>query len=59
MRAKRKPLSASTPARPASQLEMVRLVSPPGSGKQVEVLGNGPDAAPAVVAELAEIGVLS
>ena len=30
MRAKRKPLSASTPERPASALEMVRLVSPPG-----------------------------
>jgi electron transfer flavoprotein beta subunit len=59
MRAKRKPLSASTPERPASQLEMRRLASPPGSGKQVEVLGNGADAAPAVVAKLAEIGVLS
>jgi electron transfer flavoprotein beta subunit len=59
MRAKRKPLSASTPERPASKLEMRRLASPPGSGKQVEVLGNGPDAAPAVVAKLAEIGVLS
>jgi len=59
MRAKRKPLSASTPERTASKLEMRRLVAPPGSGKQVEVLGNGSDAAPAVVAKLAEIGVLS
>ena len=50
--------SASTPARPASRLEMVRLVLPPGSGKQVEVLGNGPEAAPAVVGVLNELGVL-
>jgi electron transfer flavoprotein beta subunit len=58
LRAKRKPLDASTPARPDSRLEMVRLVPPPGSGKQVEVLGNGPEAAPAVVGVLSEIGVL-
>jgi electron transfer flavoprotein beta subunit len=37
---------------------MVRLVLPPDSGKQVQVLGNGPEAAPAVVEVLAEIGVL-
>ncbi len=59
MRAKRKPLTASTPERPAPKLEMLRLATPPGSGKQVEVLGNGAGAAPAVVAKLAEIGVLS
>jgi electron transfer flavoprotein beta subunit len=59
MRAKRKPLAASNPERPAPKLEMLRLATPPGSGKQVEVLGNGGAAAPAVVAKLAEIGVLS
>jgi hypothetical protein len=37
---------------------MVRLVLPPGSGKQVQVLGNGPDAAPAVVEVLRELGLL-
>jgi electron transfer flavoprotein beta subunit len=58
LRAKRKPLAASTPARPEPKLEMVRLALPPGEGKQVEVLGNGPDAAPAVVGVLSEIGVL-
>jgi electron transfer flavoprotein beta subunit len=58
LRAKRKPLEAVTPSRPDSRLEMVRLVLPPGSGKQVQVLGNGPDAAPAVVGVLDEIGVL-
>jgi electron transfer flavoprotein beta subunit len=58
LRAKRKPLQASSPERPAAQLEMVRLVLPPDSGKQVQVLGTGADAAPAVVAVLAELGVL-
>jgi electron transfer flavoprotein beta subunit len=58
LRAKRKPVSAVTPERAASRLEMVRLVLPPGSGKQVEVLGNGPEAAPAVVGVLSELGVL-
>lgn len=58
LRAKRKPLSASTPTRPDSKLEMVRLLLPPGSGKQAQVLGRGPEAAPAVVGVLQEIGVL-
>jgi electron transfer flavoprotein beta subunit len=58
LRAKKKPVAASTPARPEPKLEMVRLVLPPDSGKQVQVLGNGPEAAPAVVEVLAEIGVL-
>jgi electron transfer flavoprotein beta subunit len=58
LRAKRKPLAASTPARPDPRLEMVRLKLPPGSGKQVEVLGRGPEAAPAVVGVLRELGVL-
>jgi electron transfer flavoprotein beta subunit len=59
LRAKRKPLTAETPARPDATLEMVRLKLPPGSGKQVQVLGKGADAAPAVVEVLAEIGVLA
>jgi|SRR5579875_29737 len=58
LRAKRKPLDASSPERPSSQLEMVRLVLPPDSGKQVQVLGTGADAAPAVVSLLSELGVL-
>ena len=58
LRAKRKPLQASSPERPAARLEMVRLVLPPDSGKQVQVLGTGAEAAPAVVAVLAELGVL-
>jgi electron transfer flavoprotein beta subunit len=58
LRAKRKPLVAVTPERPESRLEMVRLKLPPGSGKQVEVLGRGPDAAPAVVGVLRELGLV-
>jgi hypothetical protein len=37
---------------------MVRLVHPPGSGKQVQVLGHGADAVPAVVEVLGELGLL-
>jgi electron transfer flavoprotein beta subunit len=58
MRAKSKPVAASTPTRPASQLEKVRLVVPEGKGKQAEVLGHGPAAASRVVEVLSEIGVL-
>jgi electron transfer flavoprotein beta subunit len=58
LRAKRKPLEASSPARPASRLELVKLVLPPDAGKQVHVLGHGAEAAPAVVEVLAELGVL-
>ena len=36
---------------------MVRLVVPEGRGKQAEVLGEGPGAAPAVVELLQQLGV--
>jgi electron transfer flavoprotein beta subunit len=58
MRAKRKPLVATEPAGAESKLAMVRLVLAPGSSKQAEVLGDGPEAAPAVVEMLQEIGVM-
>jgi electron transfer flavoprotein beta subunit len=58
MRAQRKPVAASTPYRPDSRLEKVRLVVPEGQGKQAEVLGHGPETAPRVVEILTEIGVL-
>ncbi len=58
LRAKRKPVVTSNPARPDPRLEMVRLVLPEGPGKQVRVLGHGSDAAPAVVEVLRELGVL-
>jgi electron transfer flavoprotein beta subunit len=58
LRAKRKPVATATPARPRPNLEMIRLVLPPGSGKQAMVLGSGADAAPAVVTMLEEMGLL-
>jgi electron transfer flavoprotein beta subunit len=58
LRAKRKPLETETPARHDPQLEMVRLTLPPGSGKQAEVLGDGPGAAGAVVGVLYELGLV-
>jgi electron transfer flavoprotein beta subunit len=58
LRAKRKPVEVATPSRPEPQLEMVRLQLPAGSGKQVQVLGHGPEAAPAVVVILSEIGLV-
>jgi electron transfer flavoprotein beta subunit len=58
LRAKRKPVATSTPERPEPRLEMVRLVLPPGSGKQAEVLGKGAEAAPSVVGVLRELGLL-
>jgi electron transfer flavoprotein beta subunit len=58
LRAKRKPLESSTPARPDPLLELVRLVVPPGSGKQVEILGHGAEAAPAVLSVLSELGLV-
>jgi electron transfer flavoprotein beta subunit len=58
MRAKRKPIEGSEPARSDAKLEMVRLVLPEGSSKQAEILGRGPEAAPAVVSILQEIGVV-
>ncbi len=58
LRAKRKPVQFSTPPRPEPRLELVRLAVPPGSGRQVTVLGHGPEAAPAVVGLLAELGLV-
>jgi electron transfer flavoprotein beta subunit len=57
LRARRKPVEKRTPAAAAPRLEMVRLVVPEGRGKQAEVLGSGPDAAPAVVDLLQQLGL--
>jgi electron transfer flavoprotein beta subunit len=57
LRARQKPIERRTPARPDSQLERLRLVVPAGQGKQAEILGRGPDAAPAVVEVMRELGV--
>lgn len=58
LRAKSKPVETSQPARPAQRLEMLRLAVPPGAAKHAEVLGHGPDAAPAVVAMLRDLGLV-
>jgi len=57
LRAQRKPLDSSSPARPDPRLEKLRLVVPESQGKEAEILGHGPDAAPAVVEVLKRIGV--
>jgi len=57
LRARQKPVETSTPERPEPLLEMVRLVVPPGQGKHAEILGRGPEAAPAVVEVMRELGV--
>jgi electron transfer flavoprotein beta subunit len=57
LRARQKPVDVSRPERPESRLERLRLVVPEGQGKQAEVLGRGPEAAPAVVDVMREIGV--
>jgi electron transfer flavoprotein beta subunit len=57
LRAQRKPVEARTPARPESRLEKLRLIVPPGQGKQAEILGTGPEAAPAVVEVMKQLGV--
>jgi electron transfer flavoprotein beta subunit len=57
LRAKTKPVAVSRPSRPEPRLEKVRLVVPPGQGKQAEILGQGPSAAPAVVEVMRQLGV--
>jgi electron transfer flavoprotein beta subunit len=58
MRASRKPVAASTPARPESRLQMTRLAVPGGSGRRTEMLGTGAAAAPAVVEMMRKAGSL-
>jgi electron transfer flavoprotein beta subunit len=57
LRAKSKPLAVVELERPEQKLEKVRLVVPPGQGKQAEILGNGPEAAPKVVELMQQLGV--
>jgi electron transfer flavoprotein beta subunit len=57
LRARSKPVEKSTPSRPEPRLEKLRLVVPSGQGKQAEVLGQGPEAAPKVVEIMRELGV--
>jgi len=57
LRAKSKPVAVVEPPRPESRLEKLRLVVPEGQGKQAEILGTGPDAAPRVVEVMQQLGV--
>jgi electron transfer flavoprotein beta subunit len=57
LRARRKPVERREPPPRAPRLEMVRLVVPEGRGKQAEVLGEGPAAAPAVVELFQQLGI--
>jgi electron transfer flavoprotein beta subunit len=57
LRARQKPVETIRPERPEPRLEMLRLVVPPGQGKQAEILGTGAEAAPAVVEMMRELGV--
>jgi electron transfer flavoprotein beta subunit len=57
LRARRKPVDRSTPARPEQRLEKLRLVVPAGQGKRAEILGEGAEAAPVVVGVMRELGV--
>jgi electron transfer flavoprotein beta subunit len=59
LRARSKPVDSSTPSRPEPKLEKLRLVLPPGQGKQAEVLGQGPEAAPKVVEMMRDLGVVA
>jgi electron transfer flavoprotein beta subunit len=58
LRAKRKPLETKTPSAGERRLEKVRLVLPAGDGKQTQILGEGPGAAPAVLEVLKQAGVV-
>ncbi len=57
LRARKKPIERREPARREPRLELVRLVVPQGRGRQAEVLGEGPSAAPAVVELFQRLGV--
>ncbi|HWW10488.1 MAG TPA: electron transfer flavoprotein subunit beta/FixA family protein [Candidatus Acidoferrales bacterium] len=58
MRARSKPVAVTSPARPASRLELINLAVPAGQGRRAESLGIGAAAAPAVVDLLQKTGVL-
>ena len=57
LRANRKTVDAKPVSPPAPKLEKLRLVVPEGQGKQAEILGHGPEAAPAVVEVMQKLGV--
>ena len=58
LRAKKKPVASGSPVEREPKLEMVRLVLPPDTRKQAEILGNGAEAAPEVLAKLRDLGLV-
>jgi electron transfer flavoprotein beta subunit len=58
MKAKKKPVERSSPQRSGAGLEMEVLKHPPETGKEVEMLGQGPQAAPKVVEVLKSLEVI-
>ena len=59
LRAKKKPVETIAVKPEVGGQEMVALRLPEGSGKRVEVLGHGPEAAPRVVEVLRSLGMVS
>ncbi len=57
IKAKRKEIARRQPPAPTPAVETVRLRTPPEQRSEVEILGHGPDAAPAVVDLLERLGV--
>jgi electron transfer flavoprotein beta subunit len=58
IRAKKKPIEQTTPNRPAARLEKLSFTLPAETGKRATVLGDGPDAAAAVVDVFRKIGAI-
>ena len=58
LRAKKKEIETIVPERPAGGPMLERLMLPVEQEQDVEILGNGPEAAPSVVEVLRELGVL-
>jgi electron transfer flavoprotein beta subunit len=59
MKAKKVPIEERTPAAEPTGPKRVRLLLPPPAPSNVEILGTGPEAAPAVVDVLEKLGVLA
>jgi len=58
LKAKQKPVERREPAARPARLELRRLEVPQGRDQQVEILGEGPEAAPRVVELLRSVGVV-
>jgi electron transfer flavoprotein beta subunit len=59
LRAKKKEIEVIEPAPRPGGLERIKLKLPPEQGGEVEILGEGPDAAAAVVEVLQQLGVMA